>query len=221
MKTRKGKQSGTFGDRVYVSSKYGQIVRRRPRRGKGVTEARVRARAAYFMVPPRWRRLTDEQRGAWNTAVAEGKGRSGHGRTAPSDGYHFFNMINCTLLAAGQSLVSDPPQPVKFRRNPVRRLIITRRQGRIRLELEVSDAPAAFVFVLGSPPCSAGISVRSNYAIIGLLPAPVRGRSDITELYIKKFGVPPVGTRVFIRTRQMINGWEDKAKETNALVPAG
>jgi hypothetical protein len=31
--------------------------------------------------------------------------------------------------------------------------------------------------------------------------------------------VPAPGQRVFIRTRQLINGWEDEPKETNALVP--
>jgi hypothetical protein len=43
--------------------------------------------------------------------------------------------------------------------------------------------------------------------------------SDITDLYVAKYVVPPVGTRVFIRTRQTANGWEDLQKETNAVVP--
>jgi hypothetical protein len=57
------------------------------------------------------------------------------------------------------------------------------------------------------------------YVILGLLPAPKRGVSNIRSPYVKRFGVPSPGQRVFIRTRQLINGWEDEPKEINALVP--
>jgi len=74
--------------------------------------------------------------------------------------------------------------------------------------------------VLSSRWCSRGIWRRGNkFAIIGELPAATRGWSDITDLYVKAFGVPPVGQRVFIRTRQLLNGWEDDFKETCADVP--
>jgi hypothetical protein len=51
------------------------------------------------------------------------------------------------------------------------------------------------------------------------LPAAEGGWSDITDLYRKAFGVPRVGQRVFIRTRQILNGWQDEFKETWADVP--
>ena len=43
--------------------------------------------------------------------------------------------------------------------------------------------------------------------------------SDITDLYVARFGVPPAGTKVFIRTQQHINGWDDLPKQTSAVVP--
>ena len=46
------------------------------------------------------------------------------------------------------------------------------------------------------------------------------GWSDITELYVGRYGVPPVGTVVFIRTCQHIDGSTDVPKVTSALVPA-
>ena len=73
--------------------------------------------------------------------------------------------------------------------------------------------------VFGQAPCSAGRSKRRNVAYLGLLPAPQDGMSDITDLYFKKYGKPPVGSRVFICTRQIINGWQDHPKNTNAIVP--
>jgi len=116
-------------------------------------------------------------------------------------GCQLFVKINCALAAAGLPPVMDAPKRVKFGPNPVKRLRITRREGKIRLELGLVVLPVGHIVVLGSRPCSAGISVRSTYSTIGLLPAPVRGWSDVSELYVKRFGVPPTGTRVFLRTR--------------------
>jgi hypothetical protein len=44
---------------------------------------------------------------------------------------------------------------------------------------------------------------------------------DITKLYVDKYGVPPAGKRVFIHTRQQVNGWQEAAKKTTAVVPRG
>jgi hypothetical protein len=112
-----------------------------------------------------------------------------------------------------------PPKPEKFRPNPVEELVITIRNGVLRIRLRVAGITAAHTVVLGSPPCSAGRSVRNNYRIIGVLPAPVRGWSDITDLYVKAFSKPPSGARVFVQTRQFINGWQDVFKGTDAVVP--
>ena len=53
----------------------------------------------------------------------------------------------------------------------------------------------------------------------GFLQSLTPGATVIRSAYVKRFGVPSPGQRVFIRTRQLINGWEDEPKETNALVP--
>ncbi len=130
-----------------------------------------------------------------------------------------FVKLNSALAAVGLPPVMEAPKRVKFGPNPVERLHIGNRQGRITLELELGRAFGGYVVVLGSRPCSAGISVRSSYSTIGLLRAPGRGRKDISALYVKRFGVPAAGMRVFIRTRQLINGWQDEFKDVNALVP--
>jgi len=221
MKIRKGRFSGTIGNEVHVNSKYGQVVRSRPRRPSRSTEARQRVQYDLGRVAGTWRQRTHKQFIAWTIASHELSSLAPEGRQVPRDGYHLFCKINCALAAAGLPIVMLPPKPEKFRRNPVEELDIRNRGGVTTLRLRVPEAPAKYTFVLGSPPCSAGRSVRSNYSILGLLPAPVRGWSDITALYVKKFGVPPVGSRVFIRTRQLINGWEDEFKNTDAVVPRG
>jgi hypothetical protein len=54
----------------------------------------------------------------------------------------------------------------------------------------------------------------------GFLQSLTTGAMVIRSPYVKRFEVPAPGQRVFIRTRQLINGWEDEPKETNALVQA-
>src|ERR1035441_4373775 len=84
-----------------------------------------------------------------------------------------------------------------------------------------SDLPNEDIMVFASPPWKAGRTYCNDYRFLGLLPAPVKGWSDITRLYFKKFGVPPPNTRIFIRTWQVVDGWEDRGQMqlTNALVP--
>ena len=62
------------------------------------------------------------------------------------------------------------------------------------------------------------LSVR-DFTILGLLPAASGGASEITDMYAKKYGIPREGSRVFIRTNQEIDGWEDAFKQTSAVVP--
>jgi hypothetical protein len=63
------------------------------------------------------------------------------------------------------------------------------------------------------------MTVPRRFVILGRLPDPVSRVSDITGLYVARYGVPPVRSRVFIRTVQVANGWEDFPKDTTAVVP--
>ena len=141
-------------------------------------------------------------------------------RSGESESYPFWLKINCTLLAYGQPLVLDPPKREKINPNPVGELELLNRGGAITLRLGVPRAPAKLTFVFGLQWCSPGISVpRGHGVILGRLADAVEGWSDITKLYQERFGVPPVGEKVFIWTRQLVNGRTDALKETSAIVP--
>jgi hypothetical protein len=121
--------------------------------------------------------------------------------------YPFFCKSSGAQATAKLPLVMDPPKPVKLRPNQVGALEILNQGGVIMLRLRVPRAPAQHLFVLSSPWCSRGIWTQGNkFATIGEQPEPAEGWSGITDLYVKASGVPPVGQRVFIRTRQLLNG---------------
>ena len=210
MKVRRGKFSGAIGNEVYVNTKQGQVVRSRPRRPPPATPDRERARANLGRVASLWRTLSNQQFAAWAAAA----------RKEGMLPYRFFCQINGTLAAYGQPRLLDPPKREKLRPNPVEALEIRNQRGEITLRLRVPVAPAQFTFVFGVRWCSRGISVpRRNGVLLGPLPQAVQGWSDITDHYVKKFAKPPPGSRIFIWTRQVINGRKDVLKRTCVDVP--
>ena len=72
----------------------------------------------------------------------------------------------------------------------------------------------------GAKPVWTGVRCVQHFSFLGLLPPPKDGWSDITELYVTRFGVPKAGTAIWIRTCQHIDGWTDVLRVTRARVPA-
>ena len=212
-------QSGKVGPTVNVTTRFGQIQRQyvKPRDPK--TAAQMNIRSNLGRVAARWRTLTEEQRAAWMLAAEDVHSRPRLGKSAPLKGCQLFIKINCARAAIGLEQFNEPPKVPEFGPNPVGELTITSTRGTLALKLSVPSAPAEHTVVYGAAPCSAGKYFVRQYNILGLLPEPVRGVSDITELYVGRYGVPPVGMRVCIRTQQHVNGWDDLPKQTSAVVP--
>ena len=165
--------------------------------------------------------LTEEQRIAWRRLAESLPRRVRNGRFYRFRGHQVFRAINMVLTLLGREPRTDPPPEPKFGVNPRVTLRIKGTSRGPTLKLIVSGTPTADIMVFASPPWKAGRTYCGDYRFIGLLSAPVEHVSDITRLYIKKFGVPPPNTRVFIRTWQVVDGWEDQGQMqlTNALVP--
>ena len=102
-----------------------------------------------------------------------------------------------------------------FGSNPVEALSLRYVEGRLRLELELSGTVTEDIMVFAQAPCSPGWTKWRHGACLGLLPVPRNGVSDITQMYREAFGEPEPGRKVFIRTRQQSNGWEDEAKDVS------
>jgi hypothetical protein len=79
-------------------------------------------------------------------------------------------------------------------------LNITSAGGAVSLKLPLSAQPVQYILVLGARPQSPGVC-------------------DITDLYLAKFHLLPVGQRIFMRTVQQINGWRDLPQTISARIP--
>ena len=61
-------------------------------------------------------------------------------------------------------------------------------------------------------------SVIAGVAAVGA--AAAAGLYRFTDLFVKRYGVPPIGRAIFIRTRQHVNGWSDPPKQVRAVFRA-
>ena len=167
-----------------------------------------------------WRRLTEEQRRAWIAAAEQVLSRL-RLEQGPLTGAMLFIKLNFVLWLAGREFLVWPTPRVVLGPNPVGELMIRREHGQLRLKLRVCGPVAEDILVYGEAAMSAGRKKPRHPVFLCLLPAARDGWSDITERYVARFGVPAVGKKVIICTRQQRDGWQDRyAQVSGAVVPA-
>ena len=219
MKIRDVPQTGSVGDVVTYQSRYGLVRRRKVIPRDPRTAPQIDCRIAFQKARQFWGTLTDEQYLAWNTLARNRQTHPVLGESGVLSGYELAVQINVHLATFGLPMTPNPnPVPI-FPDNPVSGLSITGTDGDVSLKLALSAQPVQFIVVLGARAQSPGVSYVDHYKILGLLPEPEGGLSDITELYLAKFKLLPAGKRVFIQTVQQINGWRDLPKTISARIP--
>jgi hypothetical protein len=163
--------------------------------------------------------LTQAQRDAWNVAGPKVPSAKRLTKAGKLTGQLLFQAINAARSCIGLDMLWTPPAPVVLGLNPVGQLLITNGESGVRLLLTVTAPVAEDIMVFGQAPCSAGRAKRRNVSYLGLLPTPQAGLSDITDLYVARYGEPRVGEKVFIVTRQQKDGWEGFDQVTSEIVP--
>src|ERR1035441_4633044 len=214
-------KSGRGREGVFYRRRRGQYWRRHVIPHNPRTAAQRRARAILSAVSKAWSELlTEPERQVWMAAGAKVRSRPGVSQSGRLSGEMHFAGINSARLSIGRELLRVPPERIVFGPNPVEELTISYDQGRLRLELRGPGPVTEDIMVLGAAPCSPRWRKCRKPVYLGLLPAPEGGVSDITEMYVRRFGEPKAGERVFIRTRQQTNGWEGWNKDVSEVVPA-
>ena len=213
-------QSGKRGLYVSQNGRYGQISRILviPANPRTTDQSNVRERLTKMTQA--WRGLTANQRTAWNVAASKLQTRPRCGTSGMMTGSQYFSKVNCNLAIVGASAVMVPPAPVTLPALVPSALEITNTIGVIAIKLVCGDDPTEYTVIRAAAPQSAGVNVCNDYRVLGECPQPVLGKSDITALYVAKFGEPAVGAKVFVSANQMVDGWTDYPKRWSALVPA-
>jgi hypothetical protein len=219
MKISSIQKSGRKGAVVYLNTRHGKVARQFVRPSNPRTAEQQGHRNNVRAVTGRWRTLSAEQQAAWCAATANKCFVTETGRRVRLNGYHHFVSLNTRRADLGLPQFDLPPAEPVFSDNPMGELVITNTGGRITLKLRVPSPPAQYTLVQGARPVGTGVRCVQHFPFLGLLPPPADGWSDITELYVARYGVPKAGTAIWIRTCQHIDGWQDVPKVARARVP--
>ncbi len=144
------------------------------------------------------------------------------GRQVRLNAYNLFVRLNVRRADLGLPQFDLPPAEPVFSLNPVAELVADFAGGSFTLKVRVAGPVAQYTLVYGAAPVKSSVRYVHHFPFLGLLPPQKDGWSDITELYVARYGVPKAGTAIWIRTCQHIDGWTDKPKEARArlLAPA-
>ena len=212
-------QCGKRGVTVSQGGRYGQISRALVIPTNPRTPAQMLIRSRLSTVTAQWRQLTEDQRAAWTAAAKNVKSKAKDGQSGALTGGQLFTKINVANLVVGNPVVTDPPVRPATVPLPISDLVIANSAGGMTIKLTTSDAPPQGCMLRVAAPVSAGRSRPANYVYASTFNSPLNSAIDITSAYTDKFGVPPVGSKVFVSVNQNNDGWQDIPTEFMAIVP--
>jgi hypothetical protein len=220
MKMQSIPKRGRKGSVIYSETRHGKVARAYAPPRNPCTARQQDHRNNVRAVSARWRTLTPEQRSAWCVTAAGRYFINEEGRQVRLNGQNFFVSLNVRRADLGLPQFDLPPPEPVFSLNPVDELVATFTGGRFTLKLRVPGPTAQYTLVSGAAPVGSAVRYVHHFPFLGLLPPPKDGWSDITELYVARYGVPKAGTAIWIRTCQHIDGWTDTPKVVRARVLA-
>ena len=223
MKMQSIPKRGRKGSVIYSETRHGKVARayvppRNPR-----TAQQQDHRHNVQAVTRRWRTLNAQQGAAWGAAAANKYFINEEGRRVRLSAYHLFVSLNVRRADLGLPQFDLPPAEPVFTLNPVEELVATFTGGTFTLKLRVPGPTAQYTLVYAAAPVGSAVSHVRHIPFLGLLPPPKDSWSDITDLYVARFGVPKPNQAIWIRICQHIDGWIDSPKLVRAriLPPTG
>jgi hypothetical protein len=212
-------QTGKLGLTVTYPGRNGLIRRTKVTPKNPNTSAQIAQRSILRQCAMAYDQLTDVQQAAWIVAAAAQKSRPTLGQSGPLTGLQLYVKVNAALMTIGAATVSAPPAlpaPVNL---PVTGFVITNTGDVVALKLTTSDAPPDGTMLWGCAPEKSGVRRVIGPRYLGTLDSPANGGVDITTPYTGRFGVPPVGSRVFVQVNTNDSGYEGLRHTFSARVP--
>jgi hypothetical protein len=191
---------------IYSETRHGKVAREFVPPDNPRTPQQQGHRYNVRAVSGRWHTLTQEQRRAWCIASANRYLVNEEGRRVRLNGYNFFVSLNTRRADLGLPQFDLPPAEPAFPTNPVDELVATLTGGKFSLKLHLSGPLAQHILVQAAAPVRSGVRYVHHFPLLTLLPPPKDGWSDITELYVARYGVPKANWAIWIRTCQHIDG---------------
>ena len=212
MKIKSIPKRGRKGNVIYSETRHGKVARAfvQPRNPR--TPEQQSHRDNVRAVTKRWGALNAQQKNAWAVAAADRYFLTETGEQVRLSGYHLFVSLNVRRADLGLPQFDLPPAEPVFSQNPVEELAATLTGGRFTLKVRVSGPMAQHTLVYGAAPVRSAVRYVNHFPFLGLLTPPKDGWSELTDLYVTRYGVPKPNQAIWIRICQHIDGWIDEPK---------
>lgn len=181
--------SGKIGGHVAAKNRGGAYLRTKTTPSNAQTSAQSGVRNLFTSLSQAWRALDQEQRDAWNAAVADYSRTDIFGDIRVPSGSNLFQRLNNNLINVGQSMITSPPLPAEV----VNIVLVSLTKNIVGGIFDVEFSPAisvgTSVKVFATAPMSAGKSyVKNAFRQIGVLQSGDTSAFDIADMYQAKFG---------------------------------
>jgi hypothetical protein len=199
--------SGKIGGHVASRNRGGAYLRTKVSPINPSTSFQAAIRNRLSTISSAWRGLTQAQRDAWNAAVSSYSKTDVFGDLKTPSGFNLYQLLNNNLQRIGEAAITLPPLPVSL---PVIQTGVLASVHAGAMTITFTDDPVvtnSVVEVSATAAQSAGKAfVKSEFRILGNMPAIVAHVATITTIYNAKFGAPSnAGEKVFVRLRQISN----------------
>jgi hypothetical protein len=220
MKIKDVPQVGKLGLTVTWQGRNGLLRRTlvTPRNPRTAAQQTVRQNLATQAAA--YDQLTDVEQQAWVATAAQMQSRPTLGQSGPLTGLQLFTKVNCAILAIDGTPVSAPPAKPLIDPLPIDALEVTNVAGAITIRLHAPSAPPDGTMLRACAAMNSGARRGGDYRLLGTLGSPVSNYINITTPYTSHFGVPAVGSRVFVSVNANVNGYEGIPLVFSARVPA-
>lgn len=208
--------SGSIAGQTNSRNRFGQYVRTRAIPVNPSTTKQAAIRAALTTLASNWRFLTAGQQLAWETYAQMHPRTDSLGQSVVLTGAQAYLSVGLVLKQYSAAAVVVPPgDPVFAVSDQV--LTFTSTAGGLSITFTVPATDEQLGIYI-SPLRSSGVNFESDYRLLtNLVPADTSPKS-LTTLYTARFGAPVVGAKVFLKSRQMIDGVLGPAYERQVIV---
>jgi hypothetical protein len=197
--------SGKLGGHVFARNRGGAYARTKVTPVNPQTLAQQDARIRLAAFSQQWRGLTQEQRDAWNASVTDFGRTDIFGDLRNPTGKNLYTLLNINLLNAGQSPIDQPPLPSAVESFTIQS--VSADLSALTFDVTFDSGTAgSTILVYATEGVSAGVAfVKNRYRLIGTLAGNAASPANVYTDYVAKFGIPAVGSKIFIAFRGVNN----------------
>lgn len=210
-------RSGSYQGMTASRNRFGQYMRTRASPVQPRTVAQLNQRARMTTNAAGWRAITASQREGWAGLGLMISRTDALGQSYTLNGFMAYCSVNNNKLDAGDAAVSDAPAII----TPLDLATVTVTLTAAAFSIAYTATPlgaAVRGFIWVSPMQSAGRKFNGDYRLLAVTAAAAASPHNALAAYTARFGVPVVGTRIFISIETYAGGFKGSPFNVSQVV---